>query len=119
MWLNFHDAIVHDEPIVATVRQSFENMLVVLKVLESAEQSRQVMAAGDVGDGWYLCAPRRHRPFEAGLAAANFRPQRLIPSEKVVEGDVARRAKPPSACPPAAQAEDEVRGGRLSSRSTS
>lgn len=30
MFLNFHDAVVHDEPIVPTVRQSFENMLVVL-----------------------------------------------------------------------------------------
>ena len=41
MFLNFHDAVVHDEPIVATVRQSFENMLVVLRALESAELGHQ------------------------------------------------------------------------------
>ncbi len=40
MWLNFHDALVHDEPIVATVRQSFENMLVVLQALASAEEGK-------------------------------------------------------------------------------
>jgi hypothetical protein len=41
MFLNFHDAVVHDEPIVASVRQSFENMLVVLRALESAELGHQ------------------------------------------------------------------------------
>lgn len=48
MFLNFHDAIVHDERMVATVRQSFENMLVVLQALESAEQGHrtEVVAAG-------------------------------------------------------------------------
>jgi predicted dehydrogenase len=48
MWLNFHDALIHDEPIVATVRQSFENMLVVLQALESAARGQQVdvVAAG-------------------------------------------------------------------------
>ncbi len=48
MWLNFHDALVHDEPIVATVGQSFENMLVVLQALASAEEgtSHDVVAAG-------------------------------------------------------------------------
>jgi len=48
MFLNFHDAIMHDEPIVATVRQSFENMLVVLQALESSEQghSTEVTAPG-------------------------------------------------------------------------
>jgi len=44
MFLNFHDAILHDEPIVASVRQSFANMLVVLRALESAEQGRQTEA---------------------------------------------------------------------------
>jgi predicted dehydrogenase len=48
MFLNFHDAVMHDEPIVATVRQSFENMLVVLQALESAARGQQVdmVAAG-------------------------------------------------------------------------
>ena len=48
MFLNFHDAVMHDEPIVATVRQSFENMLVVMQALESAEQGHRVdvVAAG-------------------------------------------------------------------------
>jgi predicted dehydrogenase len=42
MFLNFHDGLVHGEPMVASIRQSFENMLVVLRALESAEQGRQV-----------------------------------------------------------------------------
>lgn len=48
MLLNFHDAVVHNEPMVATVRQSFENMLVVLQALESAEEGdpTEVVAAG-------------------------------------------------------------------------
>jgi hypothetical protein len=48
MFLNFHDAVMHDEPIVATVRQSFENMLVVMQALESGEQghSTKVTAPG-------------------------------------------------------------------------
>jgi predicted dehydrogenase len=48
MFLNFHDAVVHDEPMVATVRQSFENMLVVLQALKSAEEGdrTEVVAAG-------------------------------------------------------------------------
>jgi predicted dehydrogenase len=45
MLLNFHDAVVHEEPIVATVRQSFENMLVVLRALESAELGQQTAVA--------------------------------------------------------------------------
>ena len=52
MWMNFHDALIHDEPIVATVRQSFENMLVVLRALESAEQGQRVdVAAAGVTPG--------------------------------------------------------------------
>ena len=48
MLLNFHDALTHDEPIVATVRQSLENMLVVLQALESAARGQRtdVAAAG-------------------------------------------------------------------------
>ena len=52
MLLNFHDALVHEEPIVATVRQSFENMLVVLQALESDELGRPA------------------KPLDAGTAAA-------------------------------------------------
>ena len=48
MFLNFYDGLVHGEPMVATIPQSFENMLVVLQALESAELGRQteVVAAG-------------------------------------------------------------------------
>jgi hypothetical protein len=42
MFLDFHDGLVHGEPVVASIRQSFENMLVVLRALESADQGRQV-----------------------------------------------------------------------------
>jgi hypothetical protein len=48
MLLNFHDAVVHDEPMVASLRQSVENMLVVVRALESAEtgQPAEVAAPG-------------------------------------------------------------------------
>ncbi len=48
MLLNFHDAVVHDEPIVAGLRQSVENMLVVVRALDSAElgQPAEVAAPG-------------------------------------------------------------------------
>jgi predicted dehydrogenase len=38
MFSNFHDALVHGESVVATVRQGVENMLVVLQALASAEE---------------------------------------------------------------------------------
>ena len=41
-WRNFHDAIVHDSPIVATVPQSFHNMLVVLRGLDSAAGAGEI-----------------------------------------------------------------------------
>jgi predicted dehydrogenase len=52
MFLNFHDAIVHDEPVVATVRQSFENMLVVLQALESAEQGHRAEVVAVSVEPW-------------------------------------------------------------------
>jgi predicted dehydrogenase len=74
MWLNFHDAVMHDEPIVATVRQSFENMLVVLQALESAARGRQfdVVAAGvPSGTGGVpLWRPRGASGLFEGLACA-------------------------------------------------
>lgn len=80
MWLNFHDAVIHDEPIVATVRQSFENMLVVLRVLESAERGHRVdvVAAGVTPqtDGVPLWRPRGATDLFEGLACA----VRQIPS---------------------------------------
>jgi predicted dehydrogenase len=52
MFLNFYDAVTHDEPIVATVRQSFENMLVVLQALESADRGQRIdVVAADVPPG--------------------------------------------------------------------
>jgi predicted dehydrogenase len=48
MFVNFHDALVYQEPAVATVRQGVENMLVVLQALASAAQStpQDVAATG-------------------------------------------------------------------------
>lgn len=73
MWLNFHDAVIHGEPIVATVRQNFENMLVVLRALDSAEQGRQfdVVAAGVTpGTGGVpLWRPRGATELFEGLAS--------------------------------------------------
>jgi predicted dehydrogenase len=72
MWLNFHDAVIHDEPIVATVRQSFENMQVVLRALESAEQGERVdvVPAGATPrtEGVPLWRPRGASELFEGLA---------------------------------------------------
>ncbi|HEU5316383.1 MAG TPA: Gfo/Idh/MocA family oxidoreductase [Chloroflexota bacterium] len=46
-WHNFHDAVVHGAPIVGTVAQSFHNMLVVLRGLDSAEGEGEVDLASD------------------------------------------------------------------------
>jgi len=74
MWLNFHDALIHDEPIVATVRQSFQNMRVVLRALESAEQGQRVgvVAAGETPgtDGVPLWRPRGAIELFEGLPCA-------------------------------------------------
>jgi predicted dehydrogenase len=48
--LNFHQAIVHDAPILGTVAQSFHNMLIVLRAMDSAE-GRGVVEMDDVPGG--------------------------------------------------------------------
>ncbi|HZC27885.1 MAG TPA: Gfo/Idh/MocA family oxidoreductase, partial [Actinopolymorphaceae bacterium] len=45
--LNFHDAVVHGEPVVATIEQSYRNMLVILRGIDSAEQGT-VSSGSDV-----------------------------------------------------------------------
>jgi predicted dehydrogenase len=40
--LNFYDAVVYDEPIVGTIAQSFANLLVIQRALDSAEGHRIV-----------------------------------------------------------------------------
>jgi predicted dehydrogenase len=54
---NFSDAVRHGEPVVGTVAQSVANMLIVLRALDSAEQSA-VMALDDVPGGVPLWRPR-------------------------------------------------------------
>jgi hypothetical protein len=41
-WVNFYEAIVYDEPIVGTIAQSFANLLVIQRALDSAEGHRLV-----------------------------------------------------------------------------
>lgn len=41
-WLNFHEALVHDEPIVGTILQSYHNLLIVMRALDSAEEHKLV-----------------------------------------------------------------------------
>ncbi len=50
-WLNFYDALTAGEPIVGTVAQSFRNMLIVLRGLDSAEGAGEVDLAPDAPDG--------------------------------------------------------------------
>jgi hypothetical protein len=80
MWLNFHEGLIHDAPIVATIQQSFENMLVVLQALESAERGERVdvMPAGAASrtGGIPLWRPRGATELFEGLACT----VRRIPS---------------------------------------
>ncbi len=46
-FLNFYDAVTYDTPIVGTVLQSFRNMEIILKGLESARKG-QVISLGDL-----------------------------------------------------------------------
>jgi predicted dehydrogenase len=39
-FLNFHEAIVHDEPIVGTVAQSFKNMMVMMRAFDSSDDGQ-------------------------------------------------------------------------------
>ncbi len=41
-WLNFYDAVVHGEPLIGTVAQSFQNMLIVLRGLDAAERGQAI-----------------------------------------------------------------------------
>jgi predicted dehydrogenase len=47
---NFSDAVVHGEPVVGTIRQSFTNMLTILRGLDSAEKGA-VVSLADLADG--------------------------------------------------------------------
>src|SRR6185437_826308 len=49
-FLNFYEAIVHDEPIVGTIEQSFANLVVVMQALDSAE-SRSIAEVTEVPGG--------------------------------------------------------------------
>jgi len=49
-FLNFYDAVVHDEPVVGDIAQSFQNMQVMLRGLESAA-SGQVLPIDSVPGG--------------------------------------------------------------------
>jgi predicted dehydrogenase len=50
-WRNFYDAIVHGARIVGTVTQSFQNMLIVLRGMDSAEGAGEVDLGPDAPAG--------------------------------------------------------------------
>jgi predicted dehydrogenase len=69
--LNFYDAVVYDEPIVGTVAQSYHNMLIVMRAMDSAE-AHQPMAISDPPGGLQalgvpLWRPRGSADLFAGL----------------------------------------------------
>jgi predicted dehydrogenase len=64
-WLNFYDAVVHGAPIVGTVANSFLNMLVVLRGMDSAEGAGEVDLAPDAPEGLYERPIPLWRPHEA------------------------------------------------------
>jgi predicted dehydrogenase len=49
-WCNFHEAVTYAEPVVGTIAQSFKNMQLVLRGLDSAE-GRQVALLDDMPGG--------------------------------------------------------------------
>ena len=44
-FLNFYDAVVHGEPLVGSIAQSYHNLLLMLTGLESAERSQALPVA--------------------------------------------------------------------------
>lgn len=48
---NFYEAIVDGEPVVGTVAQSFENLLVIMRALDSAEQGRALPVESGLANG--------------------------------------------------------------------
>ena len=63
-WLNFHDALVHREPIFGTIAQSFHNVLIVMRALDSAEEHR-VVDLSDLPGGLSETGVPLWRPREA------------------------------------------------------
>jgi predicted dehydrogenase len=64
-WLNFYDAVVHGAPVIGTVANSFVNMLVVLRGLDSAEGAGEIDLAPDAPEGLYERPIPLWRPREA------------------------------------------------------
>lgn len=76
-FLNFYDAVIHDEPVVGTVAQSFHNMQLVLRGLDSAE-SGQVIALDDWAGGLAAQSVPLWRP-RGGSGLFDEMPVRVTP----------------------------------------
>jgi predicted dehydrogenase len=64
-FLNYYDAVVHGEPLVGTIAQSYQNMQIMLKGLESAENG-QALALDDTAGGLQARSVPLWRPRGAG-----------------------------------------------------
>jgi predicted dehydrogenase len=68
---NFYDAVVHGDPVVGTILQSFKNMLIVVRGLDSAERGQVVslddLTSGSPPVGVPLWRPRRSAGLFDGL----------------------------------------------------
>jgi predicted dehydrogenase len=73
-FLNFYEALLHGEPLIADVPQNVRNMQIVLKGLESAEQSRaldlEAIPGGVAESGVPLWRPRGATGLFDGLPSA-------------------------------------------------
>jgi predicted dehydrogenase len=73
-FLNFYEALIHGEPLVADVPQNVRNMQIVLKGLESAERSQaldlEAIPGGAVASGVPLWRPRGAAGLFDGLPSA-------------------------------------------------
>lgn len=77
---NFHDAVVHGEPVVGTILESFKNLLIVVRALDSADAGA-VVRLDDVPGGARPEGPALWRPRGAeGLFEG-------LPGEHVASGN--------------------------------
>src|SRR6476469_5324874 len=63
-FLNYYDAVVHGAPLISTIAQSYHNMLIMLKGLESAERG-EALSLDDAPGGLSATSVPLWRPHGA------------------------------------------------------
>lgn len=68
-FLNFYDALVHNEPLIGTIAQSYQNLVIIARGLESAESGRAIELDEAVADRATYQVPLWHPRGQSDLFA--------------------------------------------------